>query len=37
MANDKKAVYGTGAGGWFQNEGENKIFLKLIISKVFPF
>jgi hypothetical protein len=22
MANDKKAVYGTGAGGWFQNKGE---------------
>jgi hypothetical protein len=22
MANDRKAIYGTGAGGWFQNEGE---------------
>jgi hypothetical protein len=22
MANDRKAVYGTGAGGWFRNEGE---------------
>jgi hypothetical protein len=37
MANDKKAVYGTGAGGLFWNEGEKKILLMLIISKVYPF
>jgi hypothetical protein len=24
MANDRKAIYGTGAGGWFQNEGEKR-------------
>jgi hypothetical protein len=24
MANDRKAVYGTSAGGWFRNEGEKK-------------
>jgi hypothetical protein len=22
MANDRKAIYGTGAGAWFRNEGE---------------
>jgi hypothetical protein len=25
MANNKKAVYGTGAGGWFQNKGEKDL------------
>jgi hypothetical protein len=24
MANDKKAVYGTGKGGWFWNKGEKR-------------
>jgi hypothetical protein len=24
MANNKKAIYGTGTGGWFQNEGEKR-------------
>ena len=24
MANDKKAVYGTGTGGWFRNKGEKR-------------
>jgi hypothetical protein len=24
MANDRKAIYGTGAGGWFWNEGEKR-------------
>jgi hypothetical protein len=37
MANDRKAVYGTCAGGWFRNEGERKIFLMFIILKVYPF
>jgi hypothetical protein len=36
MSNDRKAVYGTGAGGWFWNEGEKKIFLMFIILKVYP-
>jgi hypothetical protein len=34
MANDRKAIYGTGAGGWFWNEREQKIFLMFIILKV---
>jgi hypothetical protein len=37
MANDRKAVYGTSAGGWFQNEGQKKIFLMFIVLKVYPF
>jgi hypothetical protein len=24
MAKDRKAIYGTGAGGWFQNKGEKR-------------
>jgi hypothetical protein len=35
MANDEKAIYGTGAGGWFQNEGEKEIFLIFILSKLY--
>jgi hypothetical protein len=37
MANDRKAIYGTGAGGWFWNKGEKKIFLMFIILKVYQF
>jgi hypothetical protein len=32
MANDRKAIYGTGAGGWFRNKGEKKIFLMFIAN-----
>jgi hypothetical protein len=36
MANDRKAIYAcTGAGGWFQNEGEKDIFLIFILLKLY--
>jgi hypothetical protein len=35
MANDKKAIYGTGVGGWFWNKGEKEIFLIFTLSKLY--
>jgi hypothetical protein len=29
MANNKKAIYGTGAGGWFWNKGEKRDLIHL--------
>ncbi len=36
MANDRKAVYGTGAGGWFRNEGEKIDLLHVHNFKSLP-